>query len=145
MVHSGPTKIDWAKGWIDYSQLPIVLKANDTDKACFQPRTIKQPWMHIRSTNNNLLKVPEPYQKFKKVFSDQESKKLPPLRPWDHKIELKPGAPPTLISRNIHLSQPEMEELDKFIKENTKRGTIRIFKSPYAAAFFFIKKKNGKL
>ena len=101
--------------------------------------------MHISSINENLLKVPEPYRKFKKVFSNQESKKLPPLRPWDHKIELKPGAPPTLISRNIHLSQPEMEELDKFIKEHTARGTIRISKSPYAATFFFIKKKNGKL
>jgi len=91
-------KINWAKGWIDYSQLPIVLKANDADKACFQPQSMKQPWMRIRSTNENALKIPEPYRGFKKVFSDQESKKLPPSRPWDHKIELKPGAPPTLIS-----------------------------------------------
>jgi len=91
-------KIDWAKGWINYSQLPIILKANDADKACFQPQSTKQPWMHIRSTNENLLKVPEPYWGFKKVFSDQESKKLPPSCPWDHKIELKLGAPLTLIS-----------------------------------------------
>jgi hypothetical protein len=38
-----------------------------------------------------------------------------------------------------------MEELAKFIKEHETRGTIRPSKSPYAAAFFFIKKKNGKL
>jgi len=38
-----------------------------------------------------------------------------------------------------------MEELNKFIKEHIERGTIQVSKSPYAAAFFFIKKKNGKL
>ena len=140
-------KIDWAKGWIDYLQLPIVLRANDTNQARFQARDRRQPWAKINSTtiDENLLKVPEQYRSFKKVFSSKELKKLPPERPWDHRIELKPGAPPTLISRNIHLSQPEMEELRKFIREHEERGTIRTSKSPYAAAFFFIKKKNGKL
>jgi hypothetical protein len=33
----------------------------------------------------------------------------------------------------------------KFIKEHTAPGTICPSKSPYAAFFFFIKKKNGKL
>jgi len=28
-------KIDWAKGWIAYDQLPIVLRAPDASKACF--------------------------------------------------------------------------------------------------------------
>ncbi len=79
------------------------------------------------------------------VFDDQESKKFPPKRLWDHAIELKPGTPTTLISRNIHLSQTELEELRKFIKEHIERGTIRPSKSPYTMAFFFIKKKNGKL
>ncbi len=64
---------------------------------------------------------------------------------WDHAIELKTGVPATLISRNIRLSQTELEELQKFIKEHIERGTIRPSKSPYAAVFFFIKKKNGKL
>jgi hypothetical protein len=30
-------KIDWAKGWIAYEQLPIVLQAPDTAKVCFLP------------------------------------------------------------------------------------------------------------
>ncbi len=50
-----------------------------------------------------------------------------------------------LISRNIRLSQVEQEELKAFLKEHLGRGTIRPSKSPYATAFFFIKKKNGKL
>ncbi len=32
---SAQPKIDWAKGWIDYMQLPIVLRSNDADKAIF--------------------------------------------------------------------------------------------------------------
>ena len=139
-------RIDWAKGWIDYSQLPIVLRAADADQARFQPRAKGQPWAKIRAiAADDLPKIPEAYRGFAKVFSKEESKRFPPARPWDHKIELKPGAPPTLISRNIRLSQPEMEELAKFIKEHETRGTIRPSKSPYTAAFFFIKKKNGKL
>ena len=43
------------------------------------------------------------------------------------------------------LSQVELQELQKFVDEHLKRGTIRPSKSPYAASFFFIKKKNGKL
>ena len=123
-----------------------MLRANDADKACFQPRAKGRPWARIcAAETSDLHKIPESYRGFTKVFSSEESKKFPPARPWDHKIELKPGAPPTLISQNIRLSQPEMEELAKFIKEHEARGTIHPSKSPYAAAFFFIKKKNGKL
>jgi hypothetical protein len=82
---------------------------------------------------------------FADVFSDKELKKLPPSQPWDHKIKLKLGAPPTLISRTIKLSVAEQQELKKFVDEHLERGTIRRSKSPYAASFFFIKKKNGKL
>ena len=35
---SAQPKIDWAKGWIDYDQLPIVLRTNDADKAVFTTR-----------------------------------------------------------------------------------------------------------
>jgi len=61
---------------------------------------------------------------FANVFSDQESKKFPPKRPWDHKIELKPGAPTMLISKTIKLSTMEQEELKKFVNEHLEQGTI---------------------
>jgi hypothetical protein len=90
-------------------------------------------------------RIPHQYWMFADVFSDQESKKYPPKRPWDHKIKLKLGAPATLISKTIKLSATEQEELQKFINEHLERGTIRRSKSPYVASFFFIKKKNDKL
>ncbi len=42
--------------------------------------------------------VPLQYRKHAHVFDNQESKKFPPKRLWDHAIELKTGAPATLIS-----------------------------------------------
>jgi hypothetical protein len=51
----------------------------------------------------------------------------------------------TLISKNIRLSQMEQVELRKFIKEHLAQGTIHLSKSPYTAAFFFIRKKDRRL
>jgi len=68
--------------------------------------------------------IPPQYYKHAQVFDDQESKKFPPPRSWDHAIKLKEEAPTTLISQNIRLSQTELEELRKFIKEHLQRRTI---------------------
>jgi hypothetical protein len=35
--------IDWKKGWINYTQLPLVLRTHDTQKAWFIPRTQNHP------------------------------------------------------------------------------------------------------
>jgi hypothetical protein len=67
------------------------------------------------------------------------------LRIWDHAIELKTGALASLPGKLIPLSQAELKELQKFILEHLKHGTIQPSKSPYTASFFFIKKKDGKL
>jgi Reverse transcriptase (RNA-dependent DNA polymerase)/RNase H-like domain found in reverse transcriptase len=76
---------------------------------------------------------------------EEASHEFPPSCPWDHAIELKPGAPAALPGKLIPLLQAEQEELRKFVKEHTTRGTIRPSKSPYKARFFYIKKKDGKL
>jgi len=36
---SAQPRINWAKGWINYMQLPIVLRSNDADKAIFTTQT----------------------------------------------------------------------------------------------------------
>ncbi len=36
-------KIDWKRGWIDHTQLPIILKAPNAAKARFLPRSCNQP------------------------------------------------------------------------------------------------------
>jgi Reverse transcriptase (RNA-dependent DNA polymerase) len=150
-------RIDWRRGWIDHSQLPVILRTPDAARARFIPRqinkirTARPETIYIcrliaepthTSANPN---IPNQYYSFSRVFSEEASHEFPPSRPWDHAIELKPGAPAALPGKLIPLSQAEQEELRKFVKEHMKRGTIRPSKSPYKARFFYIKKKDGKL
>jgi hypothetical protein len=89
--------------------------------------------------------IPSEYQCHKKVFSEEESHRFPPSRPWDHVIELKEGAPKALDCKIDPMTQVEDEALLKWIKEEKAKGYIRQSKSPYVSSFFFIKKKDGKL
>jgi hypothetical protein len=79
------------------------------------------------------------------VFSEEKSQRLPCHTIWDHAIELLPNAPATLPGWLLSLTKLEKEEMQKFVKEHLWRGTIRESWSPYAANFFFVKKKDGKL
>lgn len=88
--------------------------------------------------------VPEPYRDFQKVFSKSASERLPEHKPYDHAIELIPGAT-TFHSRVYPLSPNEQVALDEFLKENLAKGYIRESKSPISSPFFFVKKKDGAL
>ena len=152
-------RIDWKKGWIDHSQLPVVLRAPNTQRAIFVPRirniprpTQKERYFLCRVTvhpeqpeDADLTKVPEEFHRHAKVFSEQKSQHLPKRTVWDHAIELLPNAPKSLAGRLLRLPQDEIREIDKFTAEHLQRGTIRAGKGPYAASFFFVKKADGKL
>jgi RNase H-like domain found in reverse transcriptase/Reverse transcriptase (RNA-dependent DNA polymerase) len=73
-----------------------------------------------------------------------QSKLLPDTRPWDHKIEMKPGFELKSF-KTYNLTPEEQVELDKFLKENLDKGYIKPSQSPMASPFFFVKKKDGKL
>ena len=88
--------------------------------------------------------VPKCYHGFRDVFAKESFDELPPRRPWDHAIELVPGAE-TLDSKIYPLNPGEQRALDEFLEENLKTGRIRPSKSPMASPFFFIKKKDGTL
>ena len=89
--------------------------------------------------------VPKEYHRHAKVFSEEESHRLPKPQPWDYTIDLKPDAPETLRSKVYPMPLNEQEELDRFIKENVEKGYIVPSKSPMSSPVFFIKKKDGKL
>ena len=152
-------RIDWKKGWIDHSQLPIVLRAPKAQKATFVPRiqNVPQPiqkerYFLCRTTvhpeqpeDADLTKVPEEFHWHAKVFSKQRSQRLPRRRVWDHAIELLLNAPKSLARRLLRLPQYEIREIEKFTVEHLQRGTIRAGKGPYTASFFFVKKADIKL
>jgi hypothetical protein len=89
--------------------------------------------------------LPREYQHHSKVFSKEAAHQFPESRIWDHAIELKTGAPSTLPGKIYPLTQTEQAELHKFVQEHLQKGYIHPSKSPYAAPFFFIKKKDGCL
>ena len=89
--------------------------------------------------------ISKEYQRHKRVFSEEESQRFPPSRPWDHEIKFLPGAPKTMDCKVYLLNQIEDQALLEFLKEELKKGYIKPSKAPYALPFFFIKKKDGKL
>jgi hypothetical protein len=89
--------------------------------------------------------VPEPYRDFTKVFSEEESHRLPKHQPWDHAIDLEPDAVTHWKVKLYPMSPAEQVELDKWLEENLAKGYLRPSKSPMASPVFFIKKKDGKL
>jgi hypothetical protein len=153
-------KIDWKWGWIDHSQLPIVLRASNAKRAVFVPRTQNIPkpihqdqhfigrvTIHAPEHSNQepIPGVPHEYRRHAKVFSEAESQRLPQFTVWDHAIKLLPRAPATLPGRLLPLTQEEHIETRKLIKEHLLRGTIQVSKSPYCANFFYVRKKDKKL
>ena len=89
--------------------------------------------------------VPPQYRDFAKVFSEEEAQRLPQHQPWDHAIDLEPGAVQKWKIKSYPMSPKEQEELDKFLEEHVKKGYLVPSKSPMASPVFFIKKKDGKL
>jgi hypothetical protein len=89
--------------------------------------------------------VRDKYARFHKLFSDTESSRFPPTRPWDHAIDFKANAPDALPCKVYPMTQGEDKALLKFLKEQEAKGYIRPSISPYASPFFFIQKKDSKL
>ncbi len=89
--------------------------------------------------------VPKEYKGFAKVFSEEDSKRYPPKRAWDHAIEFKKDAPDAIDCKVYPQTHEEDKALQKFLMEEVEKGYIQPSKSPYASPFFYIKKKDGKL
>jgi hypothetical protein len=78
------------------------------------------------------------------LFSEAEANKLPPHRPYDHRIPLKEGFTPP-FGPIYSLLRTELEALKKWLDENLSKGFIRTSSSPAGAPILFIKKSDGSL
>jgi len=106
---------------------------------------VAYPTKRLTLTQAEWNTIPQVYRCHARVFSEEAAQRFPEPRIWDHAIDLKPGAPSALPGKIYSLTAQEQDELKKFVIEHTRKGYIRPSKSPYAAPFFFIKKKDGKL
>src|SRR5437667_3411044 len=92
----------------------------------------------------DLTKIPPEYHEFAKVFSKEESDKLPEHRPYDHTIPLQEGTAP-LFGPIYNLSPAELEVLQKYIDDNLNKRFLCHSQSPAAAPILCVKKPDGTL
>ena len=104
--------INWKTGWIDSEQLPIILKTDHTYNIKTLPQTRRRQKGRVKNPSKDryfigrvtfglpkddqgkrIEGVPSEYQCHNKVFSEEESQRLPEHTIWDHAIELVPEAP----------------------------------------------------
>jgi len=103
-------------------------KAKDTD----------EDWAEI------VAKLPDSYRPYIMDFSKAASDILPPLRLYDHKIELE--ADRTLGHGPLYSqSTEELVVLKKYLLENLDKGFIETSQAPYSSPVLFVKKPNGGL
>ena len=88
--------------------------------------------------------VPKAYHEYKDVFTKETFDELLLHRPRDHAIELLPGNH-KVDCKTYNLTTAKQKELDNFLEENLSTGHIQPSKSQFTSAFFFVKKKDGKL
>ena len=109
----------------------------------FGGRTVVQP-VEVSEEEDMLRHVPSEYHDLAEVFSKERAMSLPPNRPFDCAIELVPGQEPPR-GRLYSLTQTETVAMDTYIQEALQQGLIRPSRSPAAASFFFVGKKDGSL
>jgi hypothetical protein len=90
------------------------------------------------------FKIPPQFQRYKKLFSEEEANCFPPDRvPFNVPIKLKKDAPDQLNCKIYLLTRQETEALRKYIDEELEKGFIVEGASPYMSLVFFITKKES--
>ncbi len=153
-------QFSWTNGVINEKALPIILwsvnpsipgkdpiiaRIKGTGDDCHLQATTSTELAIKAQQYTEKAEVPREYQQFAKLFSEEESKRYPPKRAWDHAIKFKKDAPEAVDCKVYPMNQIEDEAVQKFISNELEKGYIHESKSPYASSFFFVKKKDGKL
>jgi len=153
-------KFIWKNGAIDEKELPIILRSVHPSISKEEPVIARiqgtKDNCQIRATTSTelaikaqqytkVVEIPAEYRQFAKVFSEEESKRYPPKRAWDHAIKFKKDTPEAIDCKVYPINRNEDDAVRKFLHDELEKGYIRESKSPYASSFFFIRKKDGKM
>ena len=88
--------------------------------------------------------LPQKYHEFLDVFDRSQVNKLPPHRPYDHKIELTGDTTPPQ-SRAYRMSPYKLQKVKEYLNENLSKGFITPSKAAYSSPVLFALKSNGDL
>jgi hypothetical protein len=86
--------------------------------------------------------VPEQYQDYAYVFSEEKAKRFPPSREEDHQIKFTDNVPKYFKGGVYSLIVKQTTFLRKWLDEELSKGFIKPLKSPYPCPTFLIEKKN---
>jgi hypothetical protein len=87
--------------------------------------------------------IPEDFRKYEKVFSEKESRRFPPDRHPNYRIEFTDDAPEHLNCKVYPLTKKETETLKQYIAEELDKGFIEPSTSPFTSPIFFRDKKDS--
>lgn len=95
--------------------------------------------------NDSIWKlIPLEYHDYIDSFKKSNAERLPPHRPYNHKITLKEGFQPP-FGPLYSLSKPELEALRKWLNNNLLKGFICASSLPAEASILFVRKRDGTL
>lgn len=89
------------------------------------------------------MELPEHYQDYQEVFSEEAAWCFPPEQEEDHEIKFTNNAPSFFKAHTYHMYQEQITFMHKWIDEELKKSFIWDSKSPWPSPTFLIKKKNG--
>jgi hypothetical protein len=99
--------------WEEGDKIIIINKTN-----------MAQQWAEQAQKDKKETILPDYYQDFANIFSEEKAKRFPPARANDHAIKLKPGAPDTIDCKVYPLTLAEQEATKKWIEENEEKHYI---------------------
>ena len=93
-----------------------------------------------KSEEKAKMLVPEKFHKWVHILEKKTSERMPMRKMWDHAIKIKKWF--VLKKGKIYmlLLREKREEMYKFIKEQLRKGYIRLSKLPQMASVFFVGK-----
>lgn len=72
-----------------------------------------------------MVELPEQYKEYADIFAKESFDNLPERQPWDHAIQLIPGADARINAKVYPLSPMEQTQLDEFIDKKLCTKRIR--------------------
>ena len=127
----------------------FAMSMKDIDKQLALDRECRAEEISIKHSGSQHLEevrqqLPAEYHEYLDVFDRSQASKLPPHRPYDHKIELAGDAAPPQ-SRAYRMSPYKLQKVKEYLNENLSKGFITPSKAAYSSPVLFTMKANGDL
>jgi len=139
--------IDWENGRI--LGTPITMKtpaAVNKERLQVRKTTMAQKMVDsycATQTPKADIPIPREYQRHTKVFSEEEAKRFPPSREWDHCIPLTKDVPESINQKIFNLPTAGREAIEKWVQTMLDKNFIQRSSSKYGHTTFTVPKKDG--